>query len=98
MMISSVRSVTYMMDEEEGLRMHNNNAIIMVRLKEVDHNIINQLREGDRTQSFLVDETGYSRQYIHQRLEVLEAAGYIENIHAKSALYHLIKDPEEDES
>ena len=67
----------------------------MVRLKDVDKQILDLFHEGDRTQSYLVDETGYTRQYIHQRLEVLEAAGYIENIHAKSALYHLLTDPRE---
>lgn len=67
----------------------------MVRLKDVDKQLLDLFHEGDRTQSYLVDETGYTRQYIHQRLEVLEAAGYIENIHAKSALYHLITDPRE---
>jgi len=87
-----------MVNEGEGLRMVKWNAEIMVGLKDIDRDILNQLQHGDRTQSFLVDETGYSRQYVHQRLEVLEASGYIENIHATSALYHLVENPMENES
>ncbi|MFB9806762.1 helix-turn-helix transcriptional regulator [Haladaptatus pallidirubidus] len=69
----------------------------MVSLTDVDKEILELLREGRATQSYIVDETGRSRQYIHNRLGILAAAGYLENIHAKTALYELVDDPLADE-
>jgi DNA-binding Lrp family transcriptional regulator len=69
----------------------------MVTLTEVDKEIIALLRDGRATQSYIVDETGRSRQYIHNRLGILAAAEIVENIHPKTALYELIDDPLEGE-
>ena len=69
----------------------------MVSLTDVDKEILELLREGRATQSYIVDETGFSRQHIHNRLGILAAAGYLENIHAKTALYELVDDPLADE-
>ncbi len=44
-----------------------------------------------------VDETSRSRQYVHNRLGILTAAGYLENIHANTALYELVGDSLADE-
>nr|WP_227356086.1 winged helix-turn-helix domain-containing protein [Haladaptatus salinisoli] len=65
----------------------------MVSLTDVDKEILELLRDGRATQSYIVDETGRSRQYVHTRLGILAAAGYLENIHAKTALYELVSDP-----
>ncbi|WP_049972629.1 winged helix-turn-helix transcriptional regulator [Haladaptatus cibarius] len=64
-----------------------------VTLTNVDKEILELLREGRATQSYIVDEIGRSRQYVHNRLGILTAAGYLENIHAKTALYELVGDP-----
>lgn len=68
-----------------------------VSLTDVDKEILAFLREGRATQSYIVDETGRSRQYVHNRLGILGAAGYLENIHKKTALYELVDDPLADE-
>ena len=68
-----------------------------VALTNVDKEILDLLREGRATQSYIVDEIGRSRQYVHNRLGILTAAGYLENIHPKTALYELVGDPLADE-
>jgi len=62
-------------------------------LTETDAEILNELSGGARTKGYLVDETGRHRNTIGIRLELLEAKGYIENIHEPTALYELVKDP-----
>ena len=74
---------------------HNSNRT--VPLTSVDKEILVLLREGRATQSYIVDETGRSRQYVHNRLGILTAAGFLENIHTKTALYELVGDPLADE-
>ncbi|MFH5802013.1 winged helix-turn-helix transcriptional regulator [Haladaptatus sp. CMAA 1911] len=69
----------------------------MVSLTDVDKEILEILRGGRATQSYIVDKTGRSRQYVHNRLGILTAAGYLENIHRKTALYELVGDPLADE-
>ena len=64
-----------------------------VDLTEADMAILNHLQDGARTQGFLVDKTGYSRPHIHNRLQVLLAAGHIRLIHESTALYELVADP-----
>ncbi|WP_435158036.1 winged helix-turn-helix transcriptional regulator [Haladaptatus sp. DFWS20] len=77
--------------------MLSRNSNRMVSLTDVDKEILEILRGGRATQSYIVDETGRSRQYVHNRLGILTAAGYLENIHRKTALYELVGDPLSDE-
>jgi DNA-binding IclR family transcriptional regulator len=67
-----------------------------VSLTNADHAILDLLTEGRCTQGYIVDETGLSRQQVHSRLNVLTAAGYVERVHASTALYELIEDPREE--
>ncbi|MFC7047214.1 winged helix-turn-helix domain-containing protein [Halobacteriaceae archaeon GCM10025711] len=60
-------------------------------LDELHWAIIEHLREGRCTPSFLAEETGESRQLISQRLRDLVMAGYVEKIH--TGLYELRNDP-----
>lgn len=53
--------------------------------------IIDVLREGRATPSYLSERTGESRQLISQRLRDLQLAGFVEKIH--KGLYELDKDP-----
>lgn len=62
-------------------------------LKEVDEAVLDQLAEGARTKGFLVEETGYHRNTIWNRLEVLEKTNVIECLHEPTALYELNEDP-----
>jgi hypothetical protein len=55
---------------------------------DADEQILDLLREGARTQAYLVDETG--------RLQLMEARGWVENLHRQSALWELKADPDED--
>lgn len=67
----------------------------MVDRTDADEQILRFLREGARTQSYIVDETGFSRTHIRNRLQLMEARGWVENIHEKSALWELRNDPDE---
>jgi DNA-binding IclR family transcriptional regulator len=61
-----------------------------------DEDILEILREGARTQSYIVDETGLSRTHVRNRLQLMEAYGWVENLHEKTALWELRNDPDED--
>jgi Mn-dependent DtxR family transcriptional regulator len=56
--------------------------------------IIDVLREGRVTPSYLADRLGESRQLVSQRLRDLQMAGYVEKIH--TGLYELVDEPEHD--
>jgi len=71
---------------------------VSVDLTETDHEILNLLREGRCTQGYIVDKAERSRQQIHNRLNILRAAGYIERIHESTALYELVNDPRESDN
>ena len=62
-------------------------------LTETDEAILNELHTGRATKGALVEWTGYSRNSIYNRLEVLEAAGYIKCVHEGTRLFELIEDP-----
>lgn len=64
-------------------------------LSDADRAILDELQEGDRTKGYIVDMTGYHRNTVGHRLEVLEVAGCIECIHRGTALYRLDRDPRE---
>lgn len=68
-----------------------------MELTELDEAILDELEKGARTQGFLVDATGDPRYKVHERLKLLEAAGYIENIHTNTALYELHADHEREQ-
>lgn len=65
-------------------------------LSAVDLKILDELANGRATQGFLVDVTDEPRHRIHQRLQLLAAAGHIEKIHESTALYELVDDPRDD--
>ncbi len=69
----------------------------MVDLKPADEFILDELGKGRCTQAYLVDESKWSRQHIHKRLQILGVAGYITNIHSPSALYELVEEPREND-
>lgn len=64
-----------------------------VDLTEADDAILDLLAEGRCTVGYLTDETDYSRQHIHNRLNVLKAAEYVRKIHDPTGLYELNVDP-----
>jgi predicted HTH transcriptional regulator len=66
------------------------------KLDNLHWKIINELREGRCTPSYLSEETGESRQLISQRLRDLVMAGYAKKVH--TGLYELVEDPREDTS
>lgn len=49
-------------------------------LNRADKRILSTLQSGVRNPSWLAEELDYSRQYIHQRLQLLVAAEYVENL------------------
>lgn len=76
-----------------------NRFVVMQRLqlKEPEEEILEELRHGDRTKGFLTDRTGRHRNTIYHSLQRLEAAGYVDCIHERTALYTLKIDNEDNE-
>jgi len=66
-------------------------------LRPADEEILNLLAEGRATKGLLVDESGFSRNTIYNRLNVLEAAGHVRVIHEPTRLFELASDPRVDE-
>ncbi|WP_130500624.1 helix-turn-helix transcriptional regulator [Natrinema hispanicum] len=62
-------------------------------LRPADEAILNELKGGRVTKGALVDWTGYSRNTVYNRLEVLEAAGYVKCVHDGTRLFELVDDP-----
>lgn len=57
-----------------------------------DQAILEQLRKGRCTPAALIDWTGLSKPTVHNRLNVLVAAGHVKKVH-NSGLYELVDDP-----
>ncbi|KAB1187500.1 MULTISPECIES: MarR family transcriptional regulator [Haloferax] len=51
---------------------------------------------GIATKGYLVDETDFSRNSVYNRLEVLEARGYVKLIHEPTRLFEFVSDPREE--
>ncbi|WP_331713969.1 helix-turn-helix domain-containing protein [Halobacterium sp. CBA1126] len=62
-------------------------------LNRADKRILRALEDGVRNPSWLADELDYSRQYVHQRLQLLVAAEHVNNL--GHGLYELEALPEE---
>lgn len=67
-------------------------------LTDVDRAILDELHNGRATKGALVDWTGYSRNSIYNRLEVLEVGGLLECVHDGTRLFELQTDPREDDN
>lgn len=65
-------------------------------LRPADEAILDVLADGRATKGMLIDETGYSRNTVYNRLEVLQAAGHVETVHEPTRLFELVSDPRED--
>ncbi|MFP8890774.1 MarR family transcriptional regulator [Natrialbaceae archaeon A-CW2] len=63
--------------------------------KEIDDKILDILGEGRNVPSNIADELDVTRQYVQQRLQLLEAADYVTNI--GRGVYELVEDPREHE-
>lgn len=64
-------------------------------LSKVDQAILDKLKEGRATKGALTDWTGFSRNSVYNRLEVLEAGELVECVHEGTRLFEMIKDPRE---
>lgn len=64
-------------------------------LTQTDEAILDELTKGRATKGALVDWTGYSRNSIYNRLEVLEAGEHIKCVHEGTRLFELTDDPRE---
>jgi len=64
-------------------------------LSDADEAILAVLTEGRATKGYIVEETGYHRNTVGHRLDVLEAAEHITCLHPPTALYELTDDPRE---
>ena len=61
---------------------------------EIDNKILDELHDGRNVPSNLAEELDVSRQYISQRLKLLEAADHVENV--GRGVYQLVDDPRDD--
>lgn len=64
--------------------------------------VLKRDRDGDgpwgiATKGYLVDETGFSRNSIYNRLEVLEGNGHVELLHDRTRLFAFKSDPREND-
>ena len=66
-------------------------------LSKVDQAILDVLTEGRATKGALTDWTGYSRNSVYNRLEVLEAGELVECVHEGTRLFELSADPRKDD-
>lgn len=64
-------------------------------LRPADEAILDVLQQGRATKGMLVDESGYSRNTVYNRLEVLNAADHVKVVHEATRLFELVDDPRE---
>jgi hypothetical protein len=62
-------------------------------LKPADRAILAVLDGGRATKGLIIDDSGYSRNTVYQRLEVLEAAEHVRCVHEPTRLFELVDDP-----
>lgn len=60
-----------------------------------DEQILDVLAEGRATKGYIVDRTGLSRNTVYNRLEILQAADHVREIHEPTRLFELVDDPRE---
>ncbi len=60
-------------------------------LNDTDRAVLDMLAEGRNVPANIGDELDVSRQYIHQRIKLLETADYVRNI--GRGVYELVEDP-----
>lgn len=75
--------------------MATNSVIMGAKLRDIDRRILDVLHEGRNIPSNIADELGVTRQYIQQRLQVLEAGDHVENV--GRGVYGVIDDPRDSE-
>lgn len=63
-----------------------------ISLNPTDKAILEKLREGRGSPTYLAQETGYSRQNVTNRLGRLSEHGHVEKL--APGLYELVEDPE----
>ena len=69
------------------------NAHVAHELNDADEQILDELHSGRNLPQNLSERLGYSRQYIQNRLQMLKAADYVDNL--GGGLYQLRHDPRE---
>ena len=57
--------------------------------------VLDVLVEGRATPGMIADETGLSRNTVHNQLRSLRAGDYIQYAHKGTAVYELVEDPRE---
>lgn len=68
----------------------------MGKRTDADEAILKQLREGRCTLGYIAESTEYSATHVRNRLQVMEARGWIENIHESTSLWELVDDPDKE--
>jgi ArsR family transcriptional regulator, cadmium/lead-responsive transcriptional repressor len=61
---------------------------------EIDNKILDELHDGRNVPSNLAESLGVTRQYVGQRLKLLEAADHVRNV--GRGVYELVDDPRKD--
>jgi predicted HTH transcriptional regulator len=80
---------------KDNIKIEDRDVSITVphELNRADKRILRALEPGVRNPSWLAEQLDYSRQYVHQRLQLLVAAEYVNNL--GHGLYELEELPEE---
>jgi uncharacterized membrane protein len=79
------------------MAMNASSSNMAFELNDTDQDVIAHLNQrGNDVPANIGERLGQSRQYIHKRLQLLEAAGHVENI--GRGVYALRNDPREGEA
>lgn len=78
-------------DRFELLNEHNNSGYNHGNIEDIDNQIAAVLADGRNVPSNIAEELNVSRQYVQQRLQVLEAGDHVINI--GRGVYELVDDP-----
>lgn len=63
-------------------------------LNDTDRTILDMLSEGRNVPANMADNLDVSRQYVHQRIKLLERGDHVRNI--GRGVYELVEDPRDD--
>lgn len=71
-------------------------ASMTIRITDSTEHVLDVLHTGRATAGYIADETGLSRQTVHNQLNQLLAAEHVQYVHDPTGLYELVDDPRTD--
>jgi len=75
--------------ERKDILLTLKNTRLMSDLTPADEAILRVLHEGRATQGYIVSKADVSRTHVYNRLQLMEARGWIRNIHEQTSLWEI---------